>query len=515
MFSRRLRQFCFALLLAGGARPGAAGGQERPADPVLAAIELRNAGDLAGAVRLLRGRLSEQPDDSEAIRLLAQTLYWLKEVDRARSVYDTALSRHRDNVDIRLEYARMLAEVGDRKNARLLLAPLLDHLVARARALTLIGTLDYWDGRLTAAAGKFRAAIEADSGSTDARRQWREIAMVSAPWVRIGFEAAHDDQPIDRLAPSVQAGVFLTPLWSLELTGRSDGYRSGDTLSQTVRAGAAILKGYAPGLRLETELSGGLIHRSFGASSGDWTARLQGRIRLPGHLTIGARAERKPYFHTTASLTTPVSVRELTALVGLDDPSGWLGEAALAKSRFPDGNTLTSGYAWLLAPILRRRGNTVSLGYAFSAQDTRESRFVLASPSQPTPPENPGFDLSGRYVPYYTPDDVVVHAAIGSMTLRPGRGTTISANGTWPFSAHEMATAFTTSGPPPTLQPGTFRRSFTPWNARLSIAQALAPGWSVHAQGEHYRTAFYAATAVAMAIEYRFSAAAARRVDRF
>jgi Flp pilus assembly protein TadD len=515
MFSRRLRQFCLALLLAGGAHPGAAGGQERRADPVLAAVELRNAGDLAGAVRLLQGRLREQPDDPEAIRLLAQTLYWLKEFDHARSVYDTALSRHPDNVDIRLEYARMLVEVGDRKDARLLLAPLLDNPAARARALTLIGTLDYWDGRLTAAAGKFRAAIEADSGSTEARRQWREIAMVSAPWVRIGFEAAHDDQPMNRLAPSVQAGVFLTPLWSLELTGRSDGYHSGDSLSQTVRTGAASLKGYAPGLRLETELSGGLIHRSAGASRGDWTGRIQGRIRVPGHLTIGARAERKPYFHTTASLTIPVSVRELTALVGLNDPSGWLGEAALTKSRFPDGNSMTSGYAWLLAPILRRRGNTVSLGYAFSAQDTRESRFVPASSSPPLPPGNPGADLSGRYLPYYTPDNVVVHSAIGSMTLRPGRGTTISTNGAWPVSAHEIATAFTNSGPPPTVQPGSFRRSITPWNVRLSIAQALAPGWSVHAHAEHHRTAFYAASAGGIAIDYRFTSAAARRVDRF
>lgn len=515
MFSRRLRQFCLALLLAGGALPGAVGGQEPPADPVLAAIELRNAGDLAGAVRLLRIRLSEQPEDSEAIRLLAQTLYWLKEFDHARSVYDTALRRHRNNVDIRLDYARMLVEVGDRKHARLLLAPLLDYEAARARALTLIGTLDYWDGRLTAAAGRFRAAIEADAGSTEARRQWREIAMISAPWVRIGFEAAHDDQPIDRLTPSVQAGVFLTPLWSLELTGRSDAHRSGDTLSQTVRSGAASLKGYAPRLRLETELSGGLLHRSFGTSRGDWTGRLQGRIRLPGHLTIGARAERKPYFHTIASLTLPVSVRELTALVGLDDPSGWLGEAALAKSRFPDGNSMTSGYAWLLAPILRRGGNAVSLGYGFSAQDTRESRFVLAGSSQPTPPGGPGFDLSGRYVPYYTPDDVVIHSAIGNMTLRPGRGTTISGHGAWPVSAHEIAAAFTNSGPPPTAQEGTFRRSFTPWDVRLSIAQALAPGWSVHASGEHHRTAFYTASTGAIAIEYRFSAAAVRRVDRF
>lgn len=508
MFWRRLGQLCFLLLLTAGSLPRTVAGQELPADPVLAAVELRNAGDFAGAVRLLRGRLSQEPNDVQAIRLLAQTLYWLKEFDRARSVYDTALARHPRNADIRLEYAQMLMEIGDGRGARLAVAPLMDNPAAAARALTLIGTLDYWDGRLTSAARHFRAALEADATSSEARRQWREIATLTAPWVRIGFEAAHDDQPLDRLAPALDLGVFLTPLWSLEVAGRSDSYRSGDSLSRSVRTGEATLKGYTPELRLETELSGGLAHRSFGASRGDWTARLQGRIRLPGHLTIGVRAERRPYFYTTASLTIPVSVRELTALVGLNDPSGWQGEAALGRLRYPDGNIVTSGYAWLLGPVMRRGRNAISLGYSFSAQDARESRFVI-------PPGNPGFDLSGHYVPYYTPDNVVIHSAIGSMTLHPGRGTTISGNGAWSISAHELAPAFSASGAPPTVQAGTIRRTFAPWSARLVIAQDLTRGWSIRAHAEHQRTAFYSMSAGAIVIDYRFSSAAARRVDRF
>jgi len=502
-------------MITAAALPQVVAGQESPADPVRAAVELRNAGDLAGAARLLRSRLSEAPNDAEAIRLLAQTLYWLKQYDRARALYDTALSRHRDNLEIRLEYARMLVEIGDGRGARVLLTPLIDIPAVAARALTLIGTLDYWEGRLTAAASRFRAALKADSTSSEARRQWREIATITAPWVGIGFEAAHDDQPLNRVAPSLDAGIFLTPLWSLEATGRSDSYRSSDSLSRSVQAGEVSLRGYTPGLRLDTELSGGVIHRSFGASSGDWTARLQGRFRLPGHFTIGGRAERKPYFHTTASLTIPVMVQEFTALVGLDDPAGWLGEAALGRLRYPDGNTLTSGYAWLLGPVMRRRRTTLSVGYAFSAQDARESRFVLANPSQLGQPGSPGFDLAGRYVPYYTPDNVVAHSVIGSMTLHPGRGTTISGNGAWAISAHELATAFMASGAPPAVQASTFRRNFTPWSARIVIAQNLARGWSLRAHAERNRTAFYAASSGSIGMTYRFSSAAARRVDRF
>jgi hypothetical protein len=205
-------------------------------------------------------------------------------------------------------------------------------------------------------------------------------------------------------------------------------------------------------------------------------------------------------------------VRELTGFIALEHPSGWLGETALGRIRYPDGNTVTSGYAWLLAPVLRGSVYSAALGYAFSAQDARESRFL---PTLPHPPGTQGFDPSGRYVPYYTPDNVIIHSLIGNLIIHGGPRTTISGNGAWALSAHELAPTSTTSGPPPMVQPGTFRRAFSPWNARLGIAQEIGKGWAVRGQAEHQETAFYSASAGSVGLAFRFSAAAARRVDRF
>jgi hypothetical protein len=342
------------------------------------------------------------------------------------------------------------------------------------------------------------------AGSPEALALRRELALATAPWLRVGVEGSHDDQPLNRLSPAVEGGVFLTPGWTLAGGGRIDSYRSGDSLSRSIQSGEALVKGYLPPLRLDIELSGGGFHRSFGTTSVDWTGRAQGRLRLPGHLRIGGRAERKPYFYTTASLTLPVIVRELTAFAALDAHAGWLGEAALGRARYPDGNAVTSGYAWLMGPMLNTRTATLSLGYSFSAQNARESRFVLANPSQGPPPGSPGFDLTGRYVPYYTPDHVVAHSVIGSLILHSATGTTISANGGWAFSAHERATEFTVSGTPPAVQASTIRHGFTPWNARLVVGRSLASGWSVQAHAEHGRTAFYAVSAAGIEMVFRF-----------
>jgi hypothetical protein len=51
-------------------------------------------------------------DRGEPARLLAQTLYWLKDIVGARAVYETALRRHPEDSTLRLQYGRMLAETG-------------------------------------------------------------------------------------------------------------------------------------------------------------------------------------------------------------------------------------------------------------------------------------------------------------------------------------------------------------------------------------------------------------------
>src|SRR5450830_1686682 len=102
----------------------AAATQTRTQNPVEEAQRLRAAGDFASAARLLTARVAKNPDDAEAARLLAQTLYWLKDVERASAVYEAALIRHPKDTALRLQYARMLVETRSALRARELLAAL-------------------------------------------------------------------------------------------------------------------------------------------------------------------------------------------------------------------------------------------------------------------------------------------------------------------------------------------------------------------------------------------------------
>src|SRR5687768_13326460 len=78
--------------------------------PVAAASAARDRGDFAGAVRILEAHLRSYPDDGDAARLLAQTLYWTGNVRASRRAYEEALRRHPGDASTRLQYAQLLSE---------------------------------------------------------------------------------------------------------------------------------------------------------------------------------------------------------------------------------------------------------------------------------------------------------------------------------------------------------------------------------------------------------------------
>jgi tetratricopeptide (TPR) repeat protein len=508
-----------AVVLTASKAGGLAAQEAAPAgqmlDAVREAVRLRNQGDLAEAVRLLEARIARAPADADAVRLLAQTLYWLGERDSARATYETALSRHPDDTRLRLEYGRMLVETRHDRRAREVLVPAVALPAGAAGAETLLGTSAYWRGDYTRATGHFRRALQADSSAHEARRQWREIAAATAPWVRFGSAGRHDDQPLDRIAPELEAGLFLTPLWSIRARGEAAWYSPGPDPSRSVLTAAATTSGYIPSLRLEAEASGGVVRRNVPTARTTGIGSLALRLRLPGHVSLGARGERKPYFFTTASLATDVMIGEGAVTLALQHPQGWLGEGAYVRQRFTDRNTLESAYAWLLAPIARGSAVTFQVGYALSAQHARESRFVLADTTQAVPPGHPLFDLSGRYVPYYTPDHLLAHAALAALELRTRAGGRFRIDASLALHARDDAPVFEVSGAPPAVVPGTFRRAFTPWQLRGGLEQGVTPGLTLYVNAEHSRTVFYSTSGGSVSLMYRFASAAVRKVDRF
>jgi Flp pilus assembly protein TadD len=480
MALRQLSRVIFlALACVTSASAGVPGAQSLHQD----AERLRAAGDFAGAVRLLERHVAAEPGDARAWRLLAQTLYWMGQRARAETAYASAIVRHPHDPDIRYDYARMLAETGDRKGARRLLGPLRDAPGWRAEAAALLGTIAYWEGDFAGAARLFDEALRADPSHAEAGRLRREIRQASAGWLKLGGQFWHDDQPLDRGSAIVEAGGFLTPV--TPIAARFDGRRyvpgaaplrlASGALAQdrpmTMSSGEVELSHFAPAARLELKATGGWLGRPSPAGH-DWAGSLEAGLRLPHGLTPRARVERRPYLHTTASLERPVLVTERAAGLTLHHPRGWMAEAEHRARRFDDGNDGWTAYGWLLAPLVHRPGFQLHAGYAVSASDTAEPRF----------------SAGGRYDPYHTPLDQRVHTAVAAARWAGPRGQSLDLNASAGVHARETAPFLTGDDAAPI---GFGEREFQPWRLRAGATFPLTGSLALAAGGEVGRTAFY------------------------
>jgi len=492
-----------ALVAAGAAcitlTPTASSAQEpAPASAVVEAAQLRDSSRFAEAIAVLRKHRELQPDDGDAIRMLAQTLYWIKDVRGARALYDSGLVLHPADTALRLQYARTLMETGSPSTAKEILAPLVGTSPSHPQATELLGTMAYWEGDLTSARRYFQQALTADTSLADARRQLDEIRSLGATWIRTVAFGSSDDQPVRGVGGEVESGYYIDPLWTVIARARAallggDGFTNPNSSSTdlTIFAGTVGLNGFVPSSRVNISVQGGVFNRSIPAKL-DWTGKAELGAKVGSFVKVGVRAERAPYLYTEASLRTHVVTN--TGGVALDiDGNGWLGQAAYDFQKFPDDNSGSTVYAWAMAPLVRTAGATLQAGYSASYQDTQQLRFARNAA-----------DPTGHYEPYYTPQNTLIHSAIGAFTASGANGFVTRLGASYGFHATEDAPVFGIA-PGGSFFLDTFNRSFHPWTARASVEKTLASRSVLIARLDHAKTAFYHVTNAAVELTWRLA----------
>jgi Tfp pilus assembly protein PilF len=482
-----------------------------PVDTIAQARRLRDANDFAGAAALMRSYVESHPDDAGSARFAALMFYWSKDGAAADAVYARAIADHPHDADLRLEYGRFLVETENTNRARVILGPFVATDSASfsrqqiARARTLLGTADYWRGDYTRARNEFRAALALDSSVADARRQLLEIETAAAPWLRVATNLWDDDQPLRYATVDAEGGWFINPLTPLGVRARSSVYDV-DGASETLLAAEASFASYFPSAHLDLVAGAGVVDRSFDQSL-DWTARITLGARLPGTVMLQAKYARSPYTSTVRSLDQGIMVQTLEASARWGKARSWNGELGARHEIYPDDNSVSSGFGWILAPIWSREAGSLHVGYGVTAQSAAESRFLPQGDINVRPGEPPTM-VPGEYNPYYTPNNLRVHSALANASLRPTSQLRIEAGGRYALSAQEDAPVLYAVATPPsvTVERTFYDRSFTPWSARGSIDWNATPAVRISLGGEHGREAYYEYTTGRIELTYTFVA---------
>lgn len=82
------------------------------------ANQLRDKGNFQKAANVLDEFNTKYPGNNWIMRLYAETLYWMKDYDKAEIIYKEAINIHPDNLDIKYEYAILLFDIGKYNKAK-------------------------------------------------------------------------------------------------------------------------------------------------------------------------------------------------------------------------------------------------------------------------------------------------------------------------------------------------------------------------------------------------------------
>jgi hypothetical protein len=481
-------------------------------DLVERARRLENAGEYWAAASTLRAHLWNHPDDAHVRWPLGRLLYWLGDPEAALAELDRARVALPDEAWLHIDRARILMDFVQVDSARAALelarslAPPGGSVETEAWAL--LGTLWYWEGEYSRAARLFEEALQREPDRTGAREQLGAIRSTMRPWVQLGLGVVDDNQPYGSLSATVVAGRYLTPLWTMAAGVTPRGFDAPGV--GTAAEGWVRLAGSVPVRRIAASASVGRTWQSsLAGDDGAWIGDLTVERRLESGVRVRLRGWAQRYLWTLASADTLVLTRGLELALDAAAAPTWAGEVVLRREILPGSNTIGTAYAWGLAPV--RPG--LRVGYAFSWQDSEESRWVPAPPD-PDPP-GPGRGRgppvggtgasTGWYAPYFTPLDTYIHSALVELRRDVGSGTARLnvSRGIW---ARERAPSLQATGMGAAAPQTVFiPRRFTPWSVTGTVELPVGCCLVVRAEAERGRTAFYRMTRVTAGLVYRFA----------
>ncbi|HUP87987.1 MAG TPA: tetratricopeptide repeat protein [Longimicrobiales bacterium] len=332
--------------------------------------------------------------------------------------------------------ARELRDSGRYRESIQLLENYLRRAPADYNAELILAEAYYWSGDFSAASKHFRGVLSHDPNNAAAKRQLDEIRATMRPLYDLSVNYAHDNQPTDRTFATAGFRYFFRPALSarIQLTG------------EHATAGSVALDRIDPAISFKAGIAKGLF--------------------------IEAAFERPRYSATILSLTKPVYATTTRLALQLDRKN-WLGEAAVQHVGYDDDNTALTAYAWLLAPVMHSNDAIVQLGYAFGWNDAAESRFAS----------------TGRYDPYFTPENEMVHSVAASVSTWTKSGVRFQVNGSYGIKADRDAPAIQGQGQNRTIR--FTGESFQPYQAHAGVTFPLSRRASLTIDGEHTKTAFY------------------------
>ena len=373
--------------------------------------------DFTSAIAVLEKYHQNNPNNVFAVQLLASNYYWNGDVEKADSTYQHSIKAFNNNPALKLDYGRMLYDLGTYKTAKVVLDDYLETNPQNIEALEYTGYINYWWGRNDKSLDKFNKILEQYPNNSTALNMAQLLNRVKRPYLLLGYNYAFDTQPMQSGNARIETGryysTWLNPTLKLDW----------------LHFNAEGVKNQTPWIQVGNQMNFFKNKTHFNAVVGylqqaDGNAQFTGLFELSQDLTrnisLKIAAESSPYFYTTSSLLTPVMYNGVNASLHLSYPKGFTAQAFAGRQYFMDGNQIDNYYAWALSPSFGWEKLKINMGYSFNYTNSVENHYVptkTLDEAIATYPEK----IDGIYNPYFTPVNQNIHSVLASFSLNKGK----------------------------------------------------------------------------------------------
>ena len=466
--------------------------------------QLKGNQQATASYKLMKAYYKNHAGDFNTTWVYGQVAYLNKHFKQSKSLYRKAIATHPDNYYLKLDYAKTLVSIADYKEAR----PLLDsyYTYDHTNPLLDLGYAHIFmaHGQYDKAKWEIDAVLKQDPKNADALALLDELHLARASWLKIKAGYYDDSQPLKTINPAVEAGVYLHPEATLRLNLQTPVFIGNGSVknAQWLQIGdqSAFHKA---GFQLSFDA--GVIKQPY-ANKISWSGNVELKQTLVKHLVLQAQVERKPYYYTLSSLDTVLMENRYSAYVEWNDQNSFNGRIGFELNHFPDKNFTVGAGGWVFTPPLKISVIEMRIGYAYSFSTAKSNRFIPQNTLAEaiTAYTSP---ITGVYSPYFTPDNMGIHAALASIVVHPVKMLDIGFNANVGFYATNLTPYFFLNKDADNntfIDKGYANEKFTPMEFSAYAYLRITKKISLKAEYAYRKTYFYTSNSAGLGLKINF-----------
>jgi tetratricopeptide (TPR) repeat protein len=464
----------------------------------------RNTNELEEALTLLLPYSQNHPNDWKSQELLAETYYWLGENDKAIIIYKREIQKNPSLRHLNLGLTKALINMGKLREAKGTLSNFISVWPDHDEALSLMGTLYYWEGNYRASKRYLHSSLQINPSNLDALDLLQTIIKLTSKNVGLGYHYSSDDQPLKKQVFTAFYNQIISGLFSPNFSIDYSEYRFSNK------------KISAPNIYISnsSEIKSAGVQLNLGAGV---YANQNDRKNLLGHISIGKNIGKnlafnlqyasKIYKHTLESIDSDLGYKEKGVKSIITFPQFLLAELSYTNASFNDENEINTAYSWILFTPLNINRFSASFGYSYHYTDAKNNNFSSTKSLETIIIE---FELlqqiEGIYSPYYTPEKMSSHSLIIQLNWNMAKGIRLDGKFNYGFSAKaENPYLFLDqNGSDLFINKAFYNQEFTPLEININALIKIKEKISLTLGFEHFKSLFYTENSFHSALHFNF-----------